>query len=77
MVFGANPADPFGCGDDDEDMPFAPDTSLSWQFAQRLGNWPIGSPLVRRVSGARLCCREEEFSAQCRNTATLDGGDLQ
>ena len=32
MVFGSNPADNFGWGDEDEDLLFAQDTSLSGQF---------------------------------------------
>ena len=32
MVFGSNPADNFGWGDEDEDSLFAQDTSLSEQF---------------------------------------------
>ena len=30
-VFGSNPADNFGWGDEDEDLPFAQDASLSGQ----------------------------------------------
>ena len=32
LVIGSNPADNFGWGDEDEDLPFAQDTSLSEQF---------------------------------------------
>ena len=32
MVSGCNPADNFGFGDDDEDLPAAQDTSLPGQF---------------------------------------------
>ena len=32
LVFGSNPADNFGWGDEDEDLLFAQDTSLPGQF---------------------------------------------
>ena len=38
LVFGSNPADNFGWGDDDEDLLFAQDTSLSGQF---VANWKL------------------------------------
>ena len=38
LVFGSNPADNFGWGDEDEDLLFAQDTSLSGQF---VANWKL------------------------------------
>ena len=37
MVFGSNPVGKFGRGDEDGDLPFAQDTSLSGRFVARWG----------------------------------------
>ena len=40
LAFGSNPADNFGWGDEDEDLLFAQDASLSGRF---VAQWKLGA----------------------------------
>ena len=62
LVFGSNPADNFGWGDEDEDLLFAQDTSLSGQF---VANWKLRM-LAR---GATL---EEIANSKLRGTSAFN-----